>query len=299
VAYDRDDGAALAEVADYHRRLGLASQPLTGTQCRNLEPMLAPGVFSGLLAPADHVIDNRRLLAALHSALELAGAPIHRQAVAELLVEDGAAAGVRLADGTDLRAPQVVLAAGSWSNSVPGVPEGALPTIRPVKGQILRLAVPAAQMPFISRAVRGLVRGRSVYFVPREHGELVIGASAEEAGFDTQVTAGAVYELLREAHTLFPGLSELPLPEISVGLRPCAADNAPVLGRTDLPGLVAATGHYRNGVLLTPVTADLIADLLAGGELPDFAREFQPRQSERGPRPEARRAQQTNEVARA
>jgi glycine oxidase len=276
VAYDRDDGAALAEVAAFHQRLGLDSEALTGAQCRELEPLLAPGVHSGLIARADHVVDNRLLLAALRAALDRAGAPTYPLAVTQLLIEDGAAAGVLLEDGTQLRAPQVVLAAGAWSNAIPGLPPGALPTIRPVKGQILRLAVPAAQMPFISRAVRGLVRGRSVYFAPREHGELVIGATAEEAGFDPRVTAGGVYELLRDAHVVFPGLGELPLPEISVGMRPCAADNAPVLGRTVLRGLIAATGHYRNGVLLTPVTADLIAGLLAGGELPDWAERFQP-----------------------
>jgi glycine oxidase len=259
----------------------VASELLTGAQCRALEPLLAPAVHSGLVARGDHVVDNRRLLAALRTALERTRTPIHRQAVTELLVERGAAAGVRLADGSELRAPQVVLAAGAWSNAIAGLPDGALPTIRPVKGQILRLAVPAAQMPFISRAVHGLVRGHSVYLAPREHGELVIGATSEEAGFDTGVTAGGVYELLRDAHALFPGLGELPMAEISVGLRPCAADNAPVLGRTGLPGLIAATGHHRNGVLLTPVTADLIAGLLTGGELPPWAREFQPHRPKR------------------
>jgi glycine oxidase len=284
VAYDRDDGAVLGEVAAFHRRLGLSSERLTGAQCRELEPLLAPGVHSGILAAQDNVVDNRRLLATLHTALGRAGTVIHRQAVAGLLIEDGAAAGVRLADGTPVRAAQVVLAAGTWSNSIGGLPPGAVPTIRPVKGQILRLAVPAGEMPFVSRAVFGLVRGRKVYLAPRADGELVIGATAEEAGFDTRVTAGGVYELLRDAHALFPGLGGLPMPEISVGLRPCAADNAPVLGRTALPGLLAATGHYRHGVLLTPVTADLIAGLLAGGEPPDWAVEFGPRRLDRAGR---------------
>jgi glycine oxidase len=281
VAYDRDDGAVLSDLAAFHQRLGLGSELLTGAQCRDLEPLLAPGVHSGFLAAQDHVIDNRSLLAALHAALERHNTVIHRQAVTELLVEGGAAIGVRLADGTLLHAPKVVLAAGSWSNTIPGLPSGVLPTIRPVKGQILRLAVPADQRPFVSRAIFGLVRGRKVYLVPRDHGELVIGATSEEAGYDSQVTAGGVYGLLRDAHMLFPGLGELPLPEISVGLRPCAADNAPVLGRTGLPGLIAATGHYRHGVLLTPITADLIAGLLAGTELPDWATEFGPQRLDR------------------
>lgn len=284
VAYDRDDGAVLAELGRFHRELGLPSEQLTGAQCRELEPLLDPGVHSGFTAARDDVVDNRRLLATLHAALARAATVIHRQAVARLLIEDGAAVGVRLADGTVLRAPQVVVAAGAWSNSIGGLPDGVLPTIRPVKGQILRLAVPAAQMPFVSRAVFGLVRGRSIYLAPRETGELVLGASSEEAGFDTRVTAGAVHDLLRDALTLFPALGELPLPEISVGLRPCAADNAPVLGRTILPGLIAATGHHRNGVLLTPVTADLIAGLLAGGRSPDWAEGFRPGRLDRAGR---------------
>jgi glycine oxidase len=284
VAYDRDDGAVLTELGGFHRELGLPSEQLTGAQCRELEPLLDPGVHSGFLAAHDNVVDSRRLLATLHAALGRARTVIHRQAVAQLLIEDGAAVGVRLADGTVLRAAQVVLAAGTWSNSIGGLPAGVLPTIRPVKGQILRLAVPAGQMPFVSRAVFGLVRGRKIYLAPRENGELVLGASSEEAGFDTRVTAGAVHDLLRDALTLFPGLGELPLPEISVGLRPCSADNAPVLGRTTLPGLIAATGHYRSGVLLAPVTADLIAGLLAGGRSPDWAEGFRPQRLDRAGR---------------
>jgi glycine oxidase len=276
VAFDSGDRAVLTDLAAFHQRLGLASEPLTGRECRAYEPLLAPDVQSGLLVSDDHQIDNRMLVAALLTAIGRAHVQLHRERVAELLVEHDAATGVRLADGRVLNADRIVLAAGCHSTSIPGLPSGVLPPIRPVKGQILRLSVPASSAPFLSRAVRGVVRGRQVYLVPRDHGELVVGATVEEQGFDTQVTAGGVYELLRAAHGLVPDVGELPLTEVRAGLRPGSPDNAPILGATDLPGLIAATGHFRNGVLLTPITADAIAQCLATGELPDEAVGFEP-----------------------
>jgi glycine oxidase len=149
--------------------------------------------------------------------------------------------------------------------------------VRPVKGQILRLQVPPAYRPFLSRTVRGTVRGCQVYLVPRADGEVVVGATQEELGYDELVTAGGVYQLLRDAHTLVPGITELHLAETSAGLRPGSPDNAPIVGPTSLPGLVLATGHYRNGILLTPVTADAVATVLAEGSLPEPMRAFSPR----------------------
>lgn len=282
VAFDSGDRAVLADLAEFHQRLGLDSERLTGRECRAHEPLLAPDVQSGLLVSGDHQIDNRMLVAALLTAIGRTHVQLHRERVAELLVEHDAATGVRLADGRVLHADSVVLAAGCRSTSIPGLPSGVLPPIRPVKGQILRLSVPASAAPFLGHAVRGVVRGRQVYLVPREHGELVIGATAEEQGFDTQVTAGGVYELLRAAHGLVPDVGELPLTEVRAGLRPGSPDNAPILGATDLPGLIAATGHFRNGVLLTPITADAIAECLVSGQLPEEAAGFVPQRFGKG-----------------
>ncbi|MFD5465389.1 glycine oxidase ThiO [Kitasatospora sp. NPDC127059] len=276
VALDSDDREELRELHAFHQRLGLDSSWLTGREARRLEPMLAPGVRGGLHAADDHQVDPRRLLTALVAAGERAGVRLHRGEAVELLVEGGRAVGARLGSGETLHAEQVVLAAGPHSHRLPGLPEGVLPAVRPVKGQIVRLHVPDAYRPFLSRNVRAVVRGQHLYLVPRENGELVIGATTEEQGYDTTVTAGGVYELLRDAHELVPGITELPLVETSAGLRPGSPDNAPLLGPTSLPGLVAATGHYRNGVLLTPVTADLLADYLTTGEVPDLARPFTP-----------------------
>ncbi|MGW3138166.1 glycine oxidase ThiO [Streptomyces sp. NPDC001139] len=285
VALDADDRAHLRELHALQRQSGLESEWLSGRDCRRLEPMLAPGVRGGLRVDGDHQIDPRRLAHALVSACERAGVVFHRVWAESFRVARGRAAGVVTADGTELGAGQVVLAAGSLSGRLPGVPDDVLPPVRPVKGQVLRLTVPKRYAPFLSRTVRALVRGSHVYLVPRENGELVVGATSEELGWDTTVTAGGVYELLRDAHELVPGITELPLTETRAGLRPGSPDNAPLLGPTELPGLVLATGHYRNGVLLTPVTGDALAQVLATGELPEEARPFTPKRFARVEQP--------------
>lgn len=286
VALDSDDRAHLRELHALQQRSGLESEWLSGRECRRLEPMLAPGVRGGLRADGDHQVDPRRLASALVIACERAGVVFHRARAERLRVTGGRAAGAVLADGTELSADQVVLAAGSLSGRLAGVPEEVVPPVRPVKGQVLRLAVPPAYAPFLSRTVRAVVRGSHVYLVPRANGELVVGATSEEMGWDTTVTAGGVYELLRDAHELVPGITELPLTETRAGLRPASPDNAPLLGPTALPGLHLATGHHRNGVLLTPVTGDVMGHVLATGELPAEARPFAPSRfasSGRGP----------------
>ncbi|MEU1914425.1 glycine oxidase ThiO [Streptomyces massasporeus] len=277
VALDADDRAHLRELHALQQQSGLESQWLSGRECRRLEPMLAPGVRGGLRVDGDHQIDPRRLAGALVAACERAGVVVHRAWAERLTVVRDRATGVVLADGTEVAAGQVVLAGGSLSGRLAGVPQDVLPPVRPVKGQVLRLTMPRRHGPFLNRTVRAVVRGSHVYLVPRASGELVVGATSEELGWDTTVTAGGVYELLRDAHELVPGITELPLTETRAGLRPGSPDNAPLLGPTGLEGLLLATGHYRNGVLLTPVTGDAMAHVLATGELPEEARPFTPK----------------------
>ncbi|MEW2220500.1 glycine oxidase ThiO [Streptomyces sp. NPDC006990] len=277
VALDADDRAHLRELHALQQRCGLESQWLTGRECRRLEPMLAPSVRGGARVDGDHQIDPRRLAAALLRACERAGVAFRRSGAVRLLHRRDRAAGAALADGTELRAEQTVLALGARSGTLEGLPPWVAPPVRPVKGQVLRLRMPGGSAgPFLSRTVRAVVRGGALYLVPRADGELVVGATSEELGWDTTVTAGGVYELLRDAHELVPGVTELPLAETRAGLRPGSPDNAPLLGPTALPGLHLATGHYRHGVLLTPVTGDVLAELLATGELPAPARPFAP-----------------------
>jgi glycine oxidase len=186
------------------------------------------------------------------------GAPVAR------LAHDGArVTGLELAGGERVAAAQVVVAAGSWSGAVEGLPEDARVPVRPVKGQTLRLRDPAGP-GLLERVVRWGPPTPG-YLVPRGDGRHVLGATVEERGFDTSVTAGGVHELLRDAAELVPGVLELAVEELVAGLRPGTPDNAPVLGRSAaLDGLVWATGHHRNGILLAPVTADLVAAELAG-----------------------------------
>ncbi|UQA95974.1 glycine oxidase ThiO [Streptomyces halobius] len=301
VALDADDRAHLRELHALQTRSGLDSQWLSGRECRRLEPMLAPGVRGGLRVDGDHQVDPRRLASALLIACERAGVTFRHGRAARLTVSGGRASGVELADGTRLSAGQTVLAAGSDSGRLAGVPEDVLPPVRPVKGQVLRLRMPdapAGGSTFLSRTVRAVVRGGPLYLVPRENGELVVGATSEELGWDTTVTAGGVYELLRDAHELVPGITELPLVETIAGLRPTSPDNAPLLGPSRLPGLHLATGHFRNGVLLTPVTGDAMAELLATGSLPEEARAFSPARfaAAGGPRPESARVREEQPV---
>ncbi|WP_374191388.1 FAD-dependent oxidoreductase [Planomonospora sp. ID82291] len=275
VAFDSDDLAALDELAAFMGVLGLPVERLTGRECRRLEPMLAPAVRGGLLARGDAWVDPRRVTAALLAALERRGVPVLRAWTTAVERSGGAVTGVRLAPGTGpgaeaaedggtagdgrvLRGDRVVLATGAWSGTaLEGLPAEALPPVRPVKGQVVRLR---SREPVLSRCVRGAVHGTRVYLVPRGDGEVVLGATQEDLGFDTRVTAGGLWGLLRDARELVPGVTELEVADVTAGLRPGTPDNLPLVGPSALPGLLTATGHHRGGILLAPLTADLLVE---------------------------------------
>jgi glycine oxidase len=263
VATDAGDRAMLSDLHDFQVSLGLDATLLTSRECRSLEPGVSPEIRCGLLAASDHSVDNRRLATALLAALDDAKVPVIADHVAAIEVTNALAHCVRLKSGERIAAGTVVLAAGPWSSTIDGLPDDARPSVRPVKGEILRLrAASGVELP--GHSLRGFVNGHEIYLVPRTDGELVVGASVEECGFDTTVRAGAVRELLRDARAIFPGIDELELVETIAALRPGSPDNRPMIGRTSVANVVLATGHYRNGVLLTPVTADLVADIVAG-----------------------------------
>jgi glycine oxidase len=250
-----DDLAEVRRLWSYQQGLGLPITPLRPAELRALEPLLAPGVRGGAHAPDDHQVDPRRLVAALRVAVERAGVTLVPTAVPDL---------------SDLDAGAVVVAAGCGGARLTGLP------IRPVKGQILRLRAPAGAAPGFRHVIRGHADGRSVYLVPRADGEVVVGATVEERG-DTAVTAGGVLGLLRAAADLLPEIAEYDLVEARAATRPGTPDNAPILGPLPgWPGVIAATGHYRHGIVLTPVTADLVADLLSTGVSPPALEPFAP-----------------------
>jgi glycine oxidase len=280
VALDRDEAEELRRRYELQRSLGLEAEWLRPRGCRELEPGLSPAVTAGVHAPHEGEVDPRRLVAALVAAAERAGVTVLAGAdVTDATVQSGRLVAVGTADGRELRAGAVVLAAGCWSGRARWLPPGAVPPVRPVKGQIIRLQGPPAE-PLCER----IVAGERVYVVPRDDGSVVVGATVEERGFDLTVTAGGVHELLREAYRALPDVAELELVEATAGLRPGTPDNAPVIGRAALDGLILATGHYRNGILLTPATADAVAALLTGEQLPAAARLGPERFAARGAR---------------
>ncbi len=261
VARDEDEARGLERELALRERFGLPAQRLRASAARRLEPALTPALRLALEFPDDHAVDPRRLTAALAAAIRSAGGAVREGAtVTGVSMRDRRAAGVVLAGGETVAAGGVVLAAGAWTGEL-----GLLaPTaFRPVKGQILRLHDPAG--PGLLTRV---VRMGSSYVVPRGDGHYVIGATSEERGFDTTVTAGGVFELLRDASELVPGVSELVLDECAAGLRPGTCDNLPVLGPADVPGLHWAAGHGRGGILLAPITAELVCAGLCGDSAP-------------------------------
>jgi glycine oxidase len=270
VAPDADDYAVISDLIGYQERLGLKVERLSRSELRELEPGLAPGIRGGAVVDGDHHVDNRALVDALVDACMLTGVELHAGRVGSIASRDGRATGVQLDDGEVLEAGTVVIAAGCWSSAIDGVPESIRSAVRPVKGQLVYLK--GSDAPLVTRNIRS----PDIYIVPRGDTRIVVGATVEEMGWDVTVTAEAVYSLLRDAFKVLPAVGELELLECVAGLRPGSRDNAPIIGPTEVDGLVVATGHFRNGILLTPVTSDCIAELIATGRTPDAIRDFTP-----------------------
>jgi glycine oxidase len=259
VAADRDDAEALRRLHDFQRSLGLGSEWLPPSRCRALEPGLSPRIAGGILAPQDGSVDPRATIGALAAAAEEVELGVEVQAIEH---DGSAVTGVRTSAGT-VDCEQVVVAAGPWSAAL--APLGDGPPVRPVKGQIIELRTRGAMPEPFER----LLRTPRCYLVARGDGRMVLGATVEEQGFDTAVTADGVFRLLEAAWEVLPEVGELELVGARAGLRPATPDNAPVVGRGELDGLIWATGHWRNGVLLAPVTGDAVAALLAGEDVPE------------------------------
>ncbi|HVV88922.1 MAG TPA: FAD-dependent oxidoreductase [Solirubrobacterales bacterium] len=284
VALDRDEAGELRRRHDLQRELGLEAEWLTPRRCRELEPGLAPNFVGGVLAGGEASVDPRALALALAAALREAGGELRTGTeVVDGLWDGERLVGVRTAptaanplpatqpsvlcnpvgdkgQRVDVHADAVVLCNGAWSGQTAWLPDAARPPVRPVKGETVELRPRAGESAPASR----IVASERVYLVPRPDGRLIVGATQEERGFDTVVTAGGVHELLREAYRVLPDVAEMEFAGAIAGLRPGTPDNLPIVGRGAVDGLVLATGHFRNGILLTPLTAVAVAATLAG-----------------------------------
>jgi glycine oxidase len=293
VALDRDEAAELRRRHELQQEMGLEAEWLTPTACRELEPGLTPTFVGGILAGGDASVDPRALARALAAALREAGGELRTGTeVVDGLWDGERLAGVRTVatastapsapvasagqpsslsnpvgdqrTTVDVRADAVVLCNGAWSGQTPWLPEGARPKVRPVRGEVIELRPREGELVPAER----IVCSERIYLVPRTDGRLVAGATQEERGFDTTVTAGGVHELLREAYRVLPDVAEMELAGMVAGLRPGTPDNLPIVGPGAVPGLVLATGHFRNGIMLAPITADAVAATLAGRAVP-------------------------------
>lgn len=282
VALDRDEAGELRRRHELQQELGLETEWLTPRRCRELEPGLTTSFVGGVLAPGDASVDPRRLAMALAAALREAGGELRTGTeVIDALWDGERLAGVRTAptgrepvvlsnpvggkgQPVDVYADAVVLCNGAWSGQTAWLPSEARPPVRPVKGEVIELR-PREDGPAVANRN---VASERIYLVPRDDGRLVIGATQEEHGFDTTVTAGGVHELLREAYRVLPDIAEMALAGTIAGLRPGSPDNLPIVGRGAVDGLVLATGHFRNGILLAPITGEAVAATLAGTEPP-------------------------------
>lgn len=269
IARTADDLGRVRFLYDFQKSLGLPVEWLPGSEVRRREPFLAPGVSGAIFCHEDHQVNSRRLVVGLHRACLNAGVTVAAGVpVTRIDHTGGRVTGVTV-DGTAVAADAVVLAAGAWSRDIQGLTDAGRPPVRPVKGQMAAVRMSAAA-PLLSH----VVWTPGTYLIPRRDGRLVIGATTEDVGFSEHLTAGGVLALLEGAWRALPGVADLPLEETWVGFRPTAPDDAPILGTGPLDGLVYATGHHRNGILLTPITADAITALILGGSMPAVAAPF-------------------------
>ncbi len=269
VAHDRDDTEHLRRRYRFQKEQGLAVNWLSGREARAIEPFLASALPAAIWSPDDHQVDNRRLLEGLKTAFIRAGGELREHTAVRAVAPDAERPAVVTEEGERVEGACVVVAAGVWSRELDGLTPEQKPPLRPVKGQMLELrSGPAFQLTHV-------IRGPEAYLAPKSDGRLLVGATVEERGADQDVTAGAMLDLLEGAWEVVPGIYDLPVVETWAGLRPAARDNAPMLGEV-APGIVLATGHFRHGILLAPVTAQEVARLVLTGETSRWLEPFLP-----------------------
>ncbi len=272
LAVTEQSATRLRRQFEYHRQVGLPVEWLNGSQARQLQPALGPDVVAAVFSPAGHWVDNRQVAQALREAFLRAGGTLREQTrVVAVVIENNRVSGVRLVDDVMLPASTVIVAAGAWASQLQGLPLLLRNAVHPRKGQTLVL-----QMDTAAPLVRHNLIG-PVYMVPRPDGRLIIGTTVErEAGFDTQATAGGVFHMLRKARQLVPAVDDLPLVEVGAGLRPTGPERLPLLGFTNVNGLLVAMGGHSYGILLAPAVGQAIAQAVLTGQVAPIIAPFVP-----------------------
>lgn len=266
---DRDDTERIRRLFEFKEKLDFEAEMLTGSQAREIEPLLSPRAVSAMWLPQDKHIDNRALVLALKDAFLKNGGN---------LLESSEVTSIKFGENdhrvkTDkdtCRATDIVLAAGAWSNSIPGLPDELRIPVRPVKGQIITLKMTEEV------ELQHMIRTPRVYLCPKEDGTLRIGATSEEKGFNTDPTAGGMKDLLENAWEALPSIYDLPVTEFFGSLRPASPDHYPMIGKTKQPGFHYAAGFYRHGILLAPIAAYHLTDIILDDEISGLIKPFEP-----------------------
>lgn len=261
VSFDGDGRDQLLGDVDWQIREGLELEQVDAAGIARLEPSVSAMASFGVHFAKDGRVDPPVLLKALHFAAAAAGARFQSGTyVRSVDVVDGAAEGVMLEDGTRVSSRHVVLAAGSWSTLVEGIPLDPA-AVRPARGQIVELETREPPL-------KGVVIGPSCYLVPRDDGRVLVGSTLEFVGYRREVTALAVRNLLSAAIEIAPSLADASLNRTWSNFRPYTSQGIPLIGPTEIRGLILATGHHRNGILLAPITADIVSALVTGKKPP-------------------------------
>lgn len=256
VAMDRDDSERLRQCFSYKTKAGMPLQWVSGEEARKMEPLLSPQVMGGIWAPDEKQVNNRLVLEALKAAFLARGGKLIERSAVKSVYNDGNGLRVTKDDGQQLKAGIVVNASGAWADQFEALPGSNGRFIRPVKGQIISLAM----APHLR--LKHMVRTPRIYLAPKQDGILRIGATSEDMGFDERATGGAIMDLLRYAWEAFPAIYEYPFVEVATGLRPVSSDANPFIGASSLKGLYHAIGHGRSGILLTPYTAYTLKEII-------------------------------------
>lgn len=267
-AFDRDQTERLKRIKDFRLKVNMPGKWLTGSEAKELEPLLSPKCTCGLLFEEDAEVDNRKLLEALKQAFINYGGKLYEEHEVEWVdIVNGKAKSLHF-HGIYAEYDSILIAAGSWLPKIRGLEFLSDCFIKPVKGQIISLkSSPEFHLSYA-------VRANDVYIVSKSDGRIIVGASVEDFGYDRTITAGAVYTLLENAWEALPGIYELEMLGVEAGLRPGSLDNQPILGKTEVENLFIAGGHYRSGVLLAPITAYNIVNIIAGEEYSEYIDKF-------------------------